>query len=204
VEPQEPAQAKIFYRTRVYGPKDAPENFRLGRMNEVNDFRANTVRALKARFGDRFIGGLRDSAYAKATYPDCMFPGDPGLRGHVELSKACLININTAGLHDSSSWKMPEYMAGSRCIVSEPTVYETPEPLVEGRHYLPFSSPEECVAACERLLGDAELVRTMRTENFAYYSAHIRPDRLMSRCLQTTVDRGALVRGGAEPHRYFG
>jgi hypothetical protein len=102
VKPEEPAQMKIFYRTRVYGPKDAPENFRLGRMDEINDLRANTVRALKARFGDRFIGGLRDSAYAKATYPDCLFPGDPGLRGHVELSKTCLINVNTSGLHDST------------------------------------------------------------------------------------------------------
>jgi hypothetical protein len=29
----------------------------------------------------------------------------------------------------------------------------------------------------------------MRNENFAYYLAHIRPDRLMSRCLQTALAR---------------
>jgi hypothetical protein len=189
VDPEVPAQAKIFYRTRVYGPKDAPESFRLGRLSEVNELRANTVRALKEHFGHRFIGGLRDSAYARAMYPDCIFPGDLGARGHVQLSKTCLINVNTAGLHGSTSWKIPEYMAGSRCIVSEPMVYETPVPLVEGVHYLPFGTPEACVAACERLLGDAELVRKMRSENFAYYSAHIRPDRMMSRCLHATLAR---------------
>ena len=34
---------------------------------------------------------------------------------------------------------------------------EIDEPLVEGRHYLAFSSPGECVDACERLLSDATL-----------------------------------------------
>lgn len=187
--PLAPAEAKVFYRTRVYGPKDAPDNFRLGRMDEVNELRANTVRALKSHFGDRFVGGLRFSAYAQATYPDCLHPGDPGLRGHVALSRACLINVNTAGLHDSTSWKIPEYMAASRCIVSEPTYYTIPVPLVEGRNYLPFTSPEGCVAACERLLADPAAAFAMRSENDAYYRAHIRPDRLMARCLQSAVER---------------
>jgi len=187
--PLVPAEAKIYYRTRVYGPKDAPDNFRLGRMDEVNELRANTVRALKSHFGDRFVGGLRLSAHAQATYPDCLYRGDPGLRGHVALSRACLINVNTAGLHDSTSWKIPEYMAASRCIVSEPTYYTTPVPLVEGRNYLPFTSPEGCVAACERLLADPAAAFAMRSENDAYYRAHIRPDRLMARCLQSAVER---------------
>jgi hypothetical protein len=187
--PLVPAEARIFYRTRVYGPKDAPDNFRLGRMDEVNERRANTVRALKSHFGDRFVGGLRFSAYAQATYPDCLYPGDPGLKGHVALSKACLINVNTAGLHDSTSWKIPEYMAASRCIVSEPMHYTIPVPLVEGRNYLAFRSPEDCVAACERLLSDPAAANTMRGENDAYYRAHIRPDRLMARCLQTALER---------------
>ncbi|MEO8463703.1 MAG: glycosyltransferase [Gammaproteobacteria bacterium] len=184
-----PAAAKVFYRTRVYGPKDAPDNFRLGRMDEVNELRANTVRALKSHFGDRFVGGLRFSAYTQATYPDCLYPAQSGLRGHVALGRACLINVNTAGLHDSTSWKIPEYMAASRCIVSEPTYYAIPAPVVEGRNYLPFTTPEGCVAACERLLADPAAALAMRRENAEYYRAHVRPDRLMARCLQVAVER---------------
>ncbi len=160
--PDLPAQLKIYYRTRVYGPDDAPESFRLGRMNEVNDLRANVIRALKAHFGERFIGGLRDSEHARRTYPDCLYPSDPGLAGHVALTKDCLVAVNTAGLHDSTSWKMAEYMAASRCIVSERPFYESAAPLVAGKHYLPFSTPEECVAACERLIDEPDTARAMR------------------------------------------
>jgi hypothetical protein len=189
VAPDEPAQAKVFYRTRVYGPNDAPDSFRLGRMHEVNELRVSTVRALKSHFGERFVGGLRHSAYAQATYPDCVHPSDSGLRGHLALSRECLINVNTAGLHDSTSWKIPEYLAGSRCIVTEPMLYEAPVPLVEGVHYLAFSSAAECVAACDRILADASFARAMRAASFAYYSEHVRPDRLMWRCLQTALER---------------
>jgi hypothetical protein len=191
VSPDRPAELKIFYRTRVYGPSDAPDSFRAGRMNEVNEIRVGTIRSLKAHFGERFSGGLRFSAYAQATYPDCLDPSDRGLRGHVAEANTCLINVNTAGLHDSTSWKIPEYMAGSRCIVSEPMLYRTPVSLVEGTHYLPFSSADECIAACDRLLSNPELARAMRAANFAYYRAYVRPDRLIANCIQTALQHCA-------------
>ena len=187
--PDAPARLKIYYRTRVYGPDDAPENFRLGRMNEVNDLRANTVRALKARFGDRFIGGLRHSEHARRTYPDCLYPEEVGLHGHVALMQDCLVAVNTAGLHDSTSWKMAEYLAASRCIVSERPFYDSVAPLVEGRHYLAFSTPAECVAACQRLLDDSDMARAMRAANHAYYAAHVRPDQVVRHCLAAALQR---------------
>jgi hypothetical protein len=198
VSPDAPAQPKIYYRTRVYGPEDAPDNFRLGRMDEVNDLRANTVRALRAHFGARFIGGLRHSDYARRAYPDCLYPGDPGLYGHLALTKDCLVSVNTAGLHDSTSWKMAEYLAASRCIASERPFYDSASPLVEGKHYLPFSTPEECVAACERLLDDPGSARAMRVANFAYYAAHVRPDQVIGNCLRAAFERG--VPGAQEEH----
>lgn len=185
VAPDVPAEQLIFYRTRVYGPKDAPVTNRSGRLDEINNLRVGTIRALRNQFGDRFVGGLRPSPYARETYPDCLFPDDPGLRGHLELSKTCLINVNTAGLHDSTSWKMPEYMAGSRCIVSEPLVYEVPVPLVERTHYLAFQTPEECVRACQELLDDPALAGAMRKANFHYYAQHVRPAQLMLHSLAT-------------------
>lgn len=191
VSPDVPAEPKIYYRTRVYGPDDAPDNFRLGRMNEVNELRANTVRALRGHFGERFIGGLRHSDYARRAYPDCLFHGDPGWRGHVALTNRCLIAVNTAGLHDSTSWKMAEYMAASRCIVSERPFYETPSPLVEGEHYLAMATPEDCVAACERLLDEPETARSMREATFRYYAAHVRPDQVIKDCIGAAVRRCA-------------
>jgi hypothetical protein len=197
--PDVPAEPKVYYRTRVYGPDDAPDNFRLGRMAEVNDLRANTVRALRAHFGERFVGGLRHSEHARRTYPDCLYTGDPGLYGHVALTKECLVAVNTAGLHDSTSWKMAEYIASSRCIVSERPFYDSATPLVEGKHYLPFSTPDDCVAACQRLLEEPDTARAMRTANYAYYAAHVRPDQVVRNCLRAAFVQNATAASDEHP-----
>ena len=51
--------------------------------------------------------------------------------------------------------------------MSERPFYETPTPLVEGKHYFPLSTPEDCVAACERLLDEPDTARSMRNATFA-------------------------------------
>lgn len=196
VGPDEPAERQIFYRTRVYSPREAPDTYRSGRLDAINNNRVSTIRALKGHFGDRFIGGLRPSRYAQEAYPDCVVRNDPGLVGHLALSKTCLINVNTAGLHDSTSWKIPEYMAGSRCIVSEPLIYEMPVPLLPRKHYLVFHTPEECVRACRELLDDAAMASAMRRENFLYYTQNVRPAQLMLRSLETALARCLETKAG--------
>lgn len=189
VSPDVPAEPHVFYRTRVYSPRSRAHGerdaFRLGRLEAINEMRVNIVKALRQHFGNRFVGGLRRSPFVEATYPDCVYPYELGLRGHVELGKKCLVNVTTDGLHDSLSWKFPEYMAASRCIVSEPVKHKVPETPEEGKHYLPFRTPQECVRACQELLDNAELANRMREDNFLYYQNHVRPDRLMFRSLET-------------------
>lgn len=185
VSPDVPAEPRVFYQTRVYSPQEAKDTFRSGRLEAINEMRANTVRALRQHFGSRFAGGLKRSSFAKATYLDCVCPYELGLRGHIELGKKCLVNVTTDGLHYSLGWKFPEFMAASRCIVSEPVKYKMPVALEEGKHYLPFRTPQECVRACQELLDNTELANRMREDNFLYYQNHVRPDRLMLRSLET-------------------
>ncbi len=185
VSPDVPAEPRVFYRTRVYSPQEAKDAFRSGQLEAINEMRANTVRVLRRHFGNRFTGGLRRTSFVEATYPDCVYPYELGLRGHLELAKKCLVNVTTDGLHHSLSWKFPEYMAASRCIVSEPVKYRIPVALEERKHYLPISTSEECVWACQELLDNTELANRMREDNFRYYQNHVRPDRLMLRSLET-------------------
>ena len=87
-------------------------------------------------------------------------------------------------------------MAASRCIVSEPLTYETPVRLIEGIHHLAFRTPNECVRACEELLGDTEMASHMREANFAYYVSNVRPAQLMLTSLQATFEHRADTEDG--------
>ena len=187
--PDTPVADKIFFRTRVYSPDDARGAAQDGSLHRINDLRADTVRTLRAAFGDRFVGGLRPSPYAVAHYPDCLVRDDPGYVGHIDATKAYLINVTTAGLHGSTGWKLPEFLAAASCVVAETPRYSSAVPLAPGLNYLEFAAPEGCAAACERLLSDPGLASAMRMANSAYFNEHLRPDKVVARCLDIALDR---------------
>jgi hypothetical protein len=189
VEPDTPVERKIYFRTRVYNIGKANSEWSLKEMKKVNAMRVAVIRAMQSHFGERFIGGLKPTEYAVKTYSDCVSTLKLDMEMHIKKSQQYLININTEGLHGSVGWKMPEYLAASRCIVSEPINIQLPDPLIDGKHYLSFSSPLECIEACEKLLGDEKLADAMRRDAFAYYKEYVIPSKLVMRCI-----RNALLR----------
>jgi hypothetical protein len=188
VHPDIPAEPKIYFRTRAYSPEDASGAYESGRLKELNDMRANTIRALRKHFGGQFVGGLKRSAFTEKYYPDLLSEVS-SKKEHINLGKKHLICVTSSGLHDSTGWKFPEYLAASRCIVSEPPKFELPVPLEREKHYLQFTTPGECVDACRRLLNDVKLASSMRRENYTYYENYVRPSMIILRCLETALSK---------------
>ena len=182
--PERLVENKVFFRTRVYQPEDAAGAASDGSLANVNNMRANTVRALREAFGERFVGGLRASDYAKQTYPDCLDNSQADYVGHIEATKSVLVNVTTSGLHGSTGWKLPEFIAASSCVVSETIHQRSANPLKKGENYLEFRSPEGCVKACQSLLNDLDLAQSMRIANRRYHQKYLRSDQFMLNRLQ--------------------
>jgi hypothetical protein len=183
--PDKPGEPRVYFRTRVYDVERTADPS----VREVNETRANTIRSLKKNLGDRFVGGLQPSTFAMAHYPDCTCPDHLNTAQHIANTKRYLINVTTTGLFDSIGWKFPEDLAASRCIVSEPLKSQLPVPLQPGKHYLAFRTPLECVEACNRLLNDPVLARSMRHENYRYYRENVRPEQLILKCFNAAFDK---------------
>jgi len=177
--PERLVKHQIFFRTRVYSPQEARGAADDGSLEKINNMRADLVRALRRAFGNQFVGGLRASEHAKQNYPDCLDDSAAGYVGHIEATKTHLINVTTSGLHGSTGWKLPEFVAASSCIVSEHLHQVSANPLVEGENYLGFDSPEGCVQACSRILKDLDLAQSMRVANRRYHQKYLRPDQFM-------------------------
>ncbi len=170
------ARGQIVFQSRVW---DIPDANKPDRLNELNQRRANTVRLLRKEFGERFVGGLIRTPYAERHFPDCLTNMPTRRSDYMRLVKSSLIGISTIGLNESNPCKLAEYLAASRCIVSEPLEQELPTPLETGRHLLEFVTPESCVEACARLLEDPEFAEEMRVANSTYYSEEVQPAALM-------------------------
>jgi len=171
-----PKQDKVLYQSRVW---EFPGRENSEKMLRFNDARAQTVRLLRAEFGNRFVGGLIPNNFAKKHYPDYL-TNLPTKRGqYIELVRECLVAVSTVGLNNSNPHKLAEYLAASCCIVSEPLRHELPDELIVGRNMLLFDSPESCVEACSKLLSDNQRAQNMRDANNEYYSRSASPAGLM-------------------------
>jgi hypothetical protein len=177
--PEQPKSSLVLLQTRVWEPHEV-----IGDQAEIiNDQRAGLVRALKSAFGPRFAGGLVPNALARRQYPDLLTASRSDPKSYTRLTRTALIGIYTRGLHHSTAWKLGEYFAASMGVVAEPIRNALPAPVVPGKHVLNYTTADECIAACERILGDRTLQQSLRESAYQYYVEHIEPAAHIARCI---------------------
>ncbi len=138
------------------------------------------LRALREEFGHRLVGGVVPNDYARVNYPDLISRIPSRHRQYISSAKRPAIAIYSRGLFGSIAFKMPEYLAASKCIVSDPIRNLLPAPLT---HVLQYSSVDECVARCQEALSDRELMRYQRECSWSYYNKHVRCPTAIRRLL---------------------
>ncbi|RAI85585.1 hypothetical protein [Algoriphagus yeomjeoni] len=180
VEPILPKNIKIFFQVRLWDPDEAKDLLNADMRTQINNFRVNCVRALKMYFPNFFLGGVADSFYARQICPDLILDSDHTRREYYfSLLRQSSIGIATTGLHNSIGWKMGEYIAASRAIISEPLYYHVPGDFETGKNFLGFTSVDELIMQVDKLLTKPTVIQEMMNENFKYYNQYLRPDQLV-------------------------
>jgi hypothetical protein len=159
---------------------------------EINEERVGVIRALRQALGDRFIGGALPTPFAREHFPDVVCHWDTRRSAYLRTIRTCRVGIYIKGLHHATAWKLGEYTAASLCMVSSGFRFTFPEPFIEPRNYLGFTTPEECVAQCVRLLESDDQARAMSRANFDYYRQVIQPATQMRRLIAQAF---ALAKG---------
>ncbi len=162
----------VVFQTRLWRPSQDHVMDR----GVVNIARVEVVRALRNAFGSGDRIGLIHSEYAASQAPDALLTQKVSRKEYAAQLRTSLISVNTHGLDGSPGFKIGESLAAGAAIVSQPFLFELPEPLVADVHYLPFDTPEECVRQCKRLLDDPDLAERMREANLQYYRRQVRPE----------------------------
>jgi len=166
-----------LFMTRAWDPKGCDSQVAAGRQ-ELNDGRAACIKAARHEFGERFYGGFAADDFSRREYGDCLLPGsrDGEQYALVQRVRQADVCVATHGLHGCIGWKMAEYVAASRAIVSEPLLHVLPGGFAAGINYLEFCSVNNFVEAIGTLFTDADLRLQMMQANNAYYRQWVRPD----------------------------
>ena len=174
------APNKVLFLARLWNPDDVSLAHLKVEREKINNNRIECIRACRDEFGEQFTGGLQDDSFSRSVAPDLLAPMSLTKRSNfLQAVKTHAICIATTGLHDSIGWKVGEYVAASRAIVSEPLRYELPGDFAVGKNYLQYTNKTELVSSVRTLLTDRVALSQMMRHNFDYYHTHVRPDVLV-------------------------
>lgn len=155
----------------------------------VNEMRASCIRAARAEFGEYFYGGFMIDDFTRREYGDCLLPDQKVSQRHAYLARVreSAVCVATTGLHGSIGWKMAEYVAASRAIVSEPLRYLVPGGFSPGRNFLEFTSLDSFIRNIDDLLCDVSQRKAMMHANWDYYWRWVRPDAQVMRTIEKVL-----------------
>ena len=126
-------------------------------------------------------------------YKDCVIEKDSQRltkKGdYLSTLKEYPICVATTGLHDSIGWKLAEYVAHSKAIVSEKLHYDLPGSFREGENYLEFASSDSCLSQVGTLMSDTVKRNDMMLRNHAYYASHVNPEALVLNTLLIALSK---------------
>ena len=112
-------------------------------------------------------------------------------RSYLTLMKRHPVCVATTGLHGSNGWKLAEYVACARAVLTEPLRYEVPGSFSRNQNYLEFTTPGECLQRAEELMLDDTVRTRLMRNNADYYRSSLRPDALVFNALSLALAQGA-------------
>lgn len=186
-------EPKVLFMTRTWDPNaypaDATEEVKAyckRVCTEVNEARANIIDTLRTRLGERFYGGFAFDGHSVNQYSKYLL-SDARMakkKAYINTLREYPICIASTGLFNSIGWKMAEYVAFSKAIVSEPLYFEVPGNFRKDKNYLEFTTAEQCVEQTLLLLNDQQKRAEIMRNNNRYYDEYLSPDKLIWRTLE--------------------
>ena len=148
-------------------------------MDEANPWRHLFMRICREKSkGLQFEGGFivrtRLSKFAK--YRDCVLSDKSvPLKSYLKKTKKSLFVFNTPAVHGCHGWKLGEYLALGKAIISTPLKNELPVPLEHGKN-IHFVSSEQQLKDAVSILRDDEKYRSdLEKGAYQYWLNYVHP-----------------------------
>lgn len=184
-------EPRVLFMARAWNPEKIESKKQKAAVEAINETRAKCIVVLRKELGEKFYGGLAHDDYSKKYFSNALLADDSSSskRNYLEILKRFPICVATVGLNGSNGWKLAEYVAHSKAILSEPLVYQVPGKFEAGQNYIEFSDADDLVASAVKLIEDGTSRTEIMANNFAYYNSHVRPDAMIANSLNVVLEQ---------------
>ena len=152
---------------------------------EVNPPRARFIEACRRAPGLTFEGGF--APRRRRDLPEVVALSAPrrySIREYLTRIDRSAVAFNNPAVHGCHGWKLGEFLALGKAIITLPLSRALPAPLEHGRHvHVVDGSPESLDNAIARLRNDHDYRRALEKNARDWYERHLAPTALAQRLL---------------------
>ena len=144
----------------------------------VNKRRANFIRACKSIPNIEFEGGLlADNSSSKSLFADVLAINGEPFPQWIEKTKRSSIVFNTPAFWDCHGWKLGEYLAMGKCIISTQLSNDLPYPLEHGKNIHFVENSEQAMKdAIEYIIAHPDYKHSLEQGAREYWSQYGTPE----------------------------
>lgn len=152
---------------------------------ETNAFRANFIRVCSSLEGIRFEGGFAPRTRKDVPgYEDVTMVQRIRFPEYLQKLKISSVAFNTPAVASCHGWKLAEFLALGKAIISTPLTRELPCPLEHGVHiHYVDGSVESIRQAVIDICQNHDYRRRLEENAREYYVAYLQPVRVIDRIL---------------------
>jgi len=168
----------IFFSSTIWTEGEAPG---------TNQYRALFMETCKSFTGVNFEGGFSppQSPDRSANYSEHIAPKRFPFSEWLQKTKASAVVFQTPAVWLSHTWKLAEFLALGKAIISTGTDRELPAPLVHGEHiHYVDGSRESFREALQSILTNRDYRMYLERNAYSYYVEYLAPCRVIQRVLR--------------------
>jgi glycosyltransferase involved in cell wall biosynthesis len=113
-----------------------------------------------------------------------------GIAEYIAKTKRSLAVFNTPAVHDCLGWKLGEFLALGKAIISTPLAREMPADLVHGKHVHFVDGSEESIREAISLIQiNPDYRKNLEFNARQYYLEYLKPARVIDRLIDFASSR---------------
>jgi glycosyltransferase involved in cell wall biosynthesis len=148
----------------------------------VNSHRKQFIEACK-NSKCNFEGGFYSSNNSKKNIQDNVFNKKISTKEYVIKTKSSAFVFNTAAVHNCHGWKLGEFLAMGKAIISTPITNALPEKLTHGKNIHIISDLNDLSNAVNLLINDFQYRKILENGAKEYYISYADPKRVIENIL---------------------
>lgn len=150
----------------------------------ANPERAHFMRAAKVAFGQGFTGGFVGGTESeRKRYPDLLIDDRVKRTAWIQRTIRSTVVFNNPAVSGCLGWKLGQYLALGKAMISTAIVNALPAELEHGRHIHFINNLEEIPEAIDRVQRDSAYRRRLEQGAHDYWNRWLTPDVIARRAI---------------------